>query len=548
MPITQSIELQFDPDIFKKGEDLYENKAIIEIVKVNRSLYSIVIRDGKLYEVELLKPLLKGQKSTCECTFYKENKSCKHIVASLLYFKTYKEKLETDKLKKDTKSIKSKAISIKSLLNDVDQEDLKAFVQAYASNDKKFSNALKINFIRKVDLEDNEKKYKVLLDSIIRPVSSREIKLKATDLRHFKTIVKDLLEQAQDALALKEYVEASLILKTVLVKLHYIDHYYPDHFDEIKELFQGYYLIYNELLQAKYISVELKESTKDNLFELLNSSFYHSPLNLFNAAELICMNFPEEKDELIDVLNEKVNRLNLEKKELIITYALLFRLRYKSKDKSPFDLPPELTPLLEGIINNLTASGETKIAIETCKLYKSLYPGEIIYTTLVLELFIKQDDKVNFIKTVISSFKKSKDLRIIELVKKFEIEGVIDQVREEMKDNMPDKLSNYKKAELLMKLEDWEGLMAHLYQMQDIRTLMLYDKVLYKDYSEEVTYLYLQIIEKYLDQHIGDFANVFINELKMHLDKNKMSRITKKINTLVTDKYSHRNRLNDHYF
>ncbi len=397
-------------------------------------------------------------------------------------------------------------------------------------------------------MDDNEKKYKVLLDSIIRPVSSREIKIRATDLRHFKTIVHDLLEQAQDAIALKEYVESSLILKTVLVKLHYIDHYYPDHFDDIKELFQGYYLIYNDLLNAKTISVDLKESTKESLLELINSSFYHSSLDLFNAAELLYNNFPDYKKELIEVISEKVNRLNMEKKEQIISYALLFRLRYKTKSKTPFELPLEFSPLIEGIIKSVGDNGETTIAIDICKFYKKIYPAEIIYTTLLLELYIKQDDKVNFIKTVINSFKRSKDLRIIDLVKKFKLDGVITKVREQMKDNMPEKLSNYKKAELLMKLEDWEGLMAHLYQMQDIRTLMQYDKILHKQFSEEVTYLYLQMVETYLDQHIGDFAHVFINELKVHLDKNKMTKITKKIVALVSDKYSHRSRLNDHYF
>ncbi len=89
MPEIQSIELQFDPELFRKGEDLYNDGAILELVKINRSLYSIVIREGKVYEVELLKPLLKGQKSTCECNFYKENKSCKHIVAALIYYQEY---------------------------------------------------------------------------------------------------------------------------------------------------------------------------------------------------------------------------------------------------------------------------------------------------------------------------------------------------------------------------------------------------------------------------------------------------------------------------
>ena len=119
--------------------------------------------------------------------------------------------IQKQKKTQKPKTTKAKSVTVRTLLSDIDGDSLKQFVLGYASRDKKFSDALKINFIRHIDLEDNEKKYKVLLDSLIRPVSSKEKVLKETEFRNFKYTIQDLLDQAHDGIALKEYVESSYI-------------------------------------------------------------------------------------------------------------------------------------------------------------------------------------------------------------------------------------------------------------------------------------------------------------------------------------------------
>ena len=236
------------------------------------------------------------------------------------------------------------------------------------------------------------------------------------------------------------------------------------------------------------------------------------------------------------------------KRELTIHFALIFRLKHELSMQSPYDIPKEWTPIVEGAIAHIVQAGAVDIAIDVAQYFIEKYPRELVYTTILLELFIRQNKRIQFVDTVIGAFKRTKDLRIIDLVKKFDIKDVMDEVRERMKDNMPSPLPHQKKSLILFKLEDWNGLLAHLYDVKEIRYLMQYDRKLYEHYKEEVTYLYMQLVEMYLDQHLGEFAYVFIDELKAHLNRNNMSSISRKINNLITEKYSHRSRLNDHYF
>ena len=542
MNSLKSIELLFDPDLFSKGEELYQNGAVQEIIKLNSSLYNLIIREGKVYEVELLKPLLKGQKYSCDCSFYKSNKTCKHIVAALLYFKEYKSQLKSTEKAKVSSKPKYKSITTRSLLNQIDDESLRQFVLGYASRDKKFSDALKVNFIRQIDLEDNERKYKTLLDSLIKPISSKHAELKETEVRNFKNVIKDLLEQAHDALALKEYLEASYIIKTVLLKLHYLDHYFTERYDELEPFFIEFYKVYKELLDRTDLAVDLKDKLYDNLIELVDSSFYHSKINKYNGFEILFTSFDYSIESLEHIVNysEKTNRT---KDELAIAYSQIFRLKKELGIDNPFELNNSLSPIAENIIKNTIDVGASSIAEEIAMHFKNKYPEEIAYITLLLEMYLKSGKEAEFVETIISSFIKTKDLRLIDLINQYKLTHILQEVRERMKDQMPGELNLNARANLLKKLQDWDSLMAMMYEIKDIRTLMNYDSYLFEQFPEEVSYLYLLLIEDYLDKHLGDFATVFIDELSAHFRKKNLKKILSKMNKLISEKYSHRSKL-----
>ncbi len=543
-----SIELEFDEELFKKGEELYHSGAVLEIIKLNSSLFSLMVKEGKIYEVELQRPLTKSQKATCDCTFFESNKTCRHIAAGLLFYQRFEEHKKDRKKDQVRQKRKSKSISIKSLLNNVSHEELKSFVQAYASSEKRFSDALKVSFIRKIDLVDNERKYKVLLDSLIRPVSSIDQKLKLSELRNFKNVVHDLLEQSHDAMALGEYVEASLIIKTVLSKLHYIQHYYTEQYGEVQSLMIDYYKGLMETLEIEDLSIDLREEIVSYLFNLVNRSYYHATLNVYNGFELIIGYFEDHRKEVLQILEDKLEDYKvMSKSELAILYGICFRLRVLLNIENPFELPTDLMPISERIISAILEMDEMNVAHDAVKHFKSQHPYEILYTTLLLEMYVKMKDRHSFVETVLTSFGKSKDLRIVELVKKFGNEEVLEEVRVKMQDALPSNMTRKKEAELYFRLEDWESLMKHLYSAKELILLRKYDRRLKEEgYDKEVEYLYLHCVEEYLGNHFGQSAMDFVQELKMHLERNKLHRVARKIDQLIEEKFNHRSRLNEH--
>jgi hypothetical protein len=542
MNSIKSIELLFDSDIFIKGEALYQQGAVQEIIKLNASLFTLVVRDGKTYEVELLKPLIKGQKFSCDCTFYKSNKTCKHIVASLLYFSQHKDRFTKDKQKIKKEKQKYKSITTRTLLSKISDQSLRHFVLGYASRDKKFSDALKVNFIRQIDLEDNERKYKTLLDSLIKPISSKNKELKESELRNFKKVIRDLLEQAYDALALKEYLEASYIIKTVLLKLHYIDHYFPSRIEDLIPFFKDFYALYKELLSKNDLAVDLKIILYENLIELVSSSFYHSKLNVSNGFEIL-INYFSEHDKILTILNEYVSAPKISKEELGISYSQIFKVKKILKYNSPFELSKSLSPITEKIIKNTIETGNIDLAEQIADQFRKEFPDEIVYTALLLEMYLKSNKENDFVNTLISTFLKTRNLRLIDLIHQYKLSHMLDEVRHRMKDQIPKEMNIYTKANFFKKLQDWDGLMSLMYEIKDIRTLMEYDKPLYKAFPDEVTYLYMMLIEDYLDKHLGDFAAVFIDELSIHLKKKNLVKILSKMNKLIAEKYSHRTKL-----
>ena len=165
-----SLDVMFPPDVYASGEVLFENKSVLEISKGEANTYSVFIKDGDIYEVELFKPFTKQQKFQCECGVFEQDKNCKHLVAALLGYKDLK---QPDKIKKTGKP---RTLNINSLLLNIDAVELEAFVKSYALKDKKFANALKIHFARKVELENNQDKYRLILDGLVKPVTGTGMK------------------------------------------------------------------------------------------------------------------------------------------------------------------------------------------------------------------------------------------------------------------------------------------------------------------------------------------------------------------------------------
>ncbi|MBK7007277.1 MAG: SWIM zinc finger family protein [Saprospiraceae bacterium] len=220
-PHQDNIELMFPDEVYLRGEELFEDGAVLEFTPIEKNLFSFVVSDGQRFEVEWLRPFTKHQRASCDCSFFKSEKVCRHVVAAILAYKaTLPEKKE-----KPAESQQKSGLNLFTLLNNVTKEELKAFIKNYAQTDKKLSTALKVHFARKVDLHDNEKKYRSILDAIIRPVTTGSATIKISDVKSLNQVAIEFIEQAWDAIALGQYGEALILTKVTLSKLCYTLHH-----------------------------------------------------------------------------------------------------------------------------------------------------------------------------------------------------------------------------------------------------------------------------------------------------------------------------------
>jgi len=81
-------ELHFDGDTVYQGEQLYDAGAVQEILKPEKSLWTVMVYDETFYEVELFSPFAQRRKVSCECKDFLKDKACKHITAALFALRT----------------------------------------------------------------------------------------------------------------------------------------------------------------------------------------------------------------------------------------------------------------------------------------------------------------------------------------------------------------------------------------------------------------------------------------------------------------------------
>lgn len=152
------------------------------------------------------------KKTSCTCHRVIEDKICVHVAAGLLFLRGY---MIEQKSKKATS--KPKAFNTKTILETISHRQLQQFVATYASTDVKFGTALKVHFARQVPSDDLEVKYAEILHKILRPIAGKKF-YTIPAINYFVKNASELLEQARDAFALENFVEAGIILHAVLDK------------------------------------------------------------------------------------------------------------------------------------------------------------------------------------------------------------------------------------------------------------------------------------------------------------------------------------------
>lgn len=537
-------ELHFDGDLIFQGEQLYDQGAVQEIHKPEKSLYVVMVYDEIFYEVELFSPFAQRRKCSCECDHYKSHKACKHITAGLFALRTQLKNEQERKAQKAKQNTTPKKLNINTLLQDLDKRDILQFIKGYARKDKNFNIALKAHFARKVDLEDNKAKYKSILDSIIKPITSINNRAKSADLKNFINISKELISQMEDALSLSDYKDAHYIVEAGISKAEYVRYHYDSYADETSQISDRYHELLILLYQRVHAS-ELKNSLLALIKELPQRSYYRH--NKFKSHLYYLLIQKEYKDkELLGalkvIIEEILDTKRLEEHDKVTILSLLVMIDYYTTSLKNLEwFLNDHAGLTMNVVDRLVDAEEAEVSVKLMKKLKTHFPKSRELKRKLLQVYLTLGKISDLVKLLPTYVIQSDDLRLLyKLESKVSNEQwteVIMKVINHYK-TKPDKLHIL--ASLYDHEEDYESLLQLLTEHSDLELVMQYDNNLHKAYPKELLEIYKKSLAQVLDSYLGEKAQISVKKALYHIEQIGARKIQRNLQAYLEKEYKHR--------
>lgn len=534
----KDIESLYESAIISQADRLLSTKAVKEHPSSEKDVFTFDVKDSLEYKVVIKHPFTKKQSLTCQCEEFGNKNLCVHVVASLIFLRDRSEKDKTTKKKPSRRT----TLSVKNILESVEFEELKAFAIQFAKTNKKFATQLKVNFARKVDLDDNEEKYKIILDSIIRPVTGKEHQASLSEVKALCQVLEDFYGQINDSIAMEQYREAFNIFKAAFSKLEYTRCMFPHHQDILKELSRNYHHLIDYFLANK-LPAPLKSDINRFLSDMVQRSYYlyddfsshilHKYIHYFKKAErllpdgfplILLHSRPVTEHPVIMAFDIKISgKVNKETEELLKSYPLQ----------------------ILNITDLLISHAEWKSALKVIE--KSFSPKQRnvkIYDRLIL-IYSAQKDFNNLRKSIITAFEKSGKTKYLDVAQDLLPEEEYDVLTSEIESHiLSSKLDDYCPALNFYRYEgDWAGMVIYLEKHGNIDILKKYDDFIYKNDLNAILDLYKQYLRPVLEQQIGVQSFSLLNELRQHWNGKEMHKLTKDIRDFLKKEFEHRPKL-----
>ena len=521
---------QFSEDIYVAGEELLDKGAIIDKIKVNPKLWSIIVQDEEFFEIEVHKFNKKDQKTTCECTTFQETSECPHIVAALLFL--YKAHQKKEQKKEKVKTHRSKSFTIQTVLKEVDIEDLKNYLKSYAQKDKNFNTMLKASFASKVKLEDNSEKYSALLSTLIRPISTQSKTSTLSEIRLAKKVLKEWYDQLMDLISLGELEEAFDLISIALPKLHYAYANYSQEKNSFRDLIHKYHSAIDEIYTA-IPAPQLQNRLDDLIEDVFQRSYFN---HLIDTDNLYFIAYQHDRSSLLTELkqyvdNQSIDNINTSSKSVFTAYKIF---------QSDFDLDVTEDEALLAV-KFLSAHGYTEKAtrylehqIERDKRSRKL-------EFALIDLYQKDEKDEELVQLASRLYVKYTDIKLYRMLKDLIPANQWKFTREKILKEMKDQESNpFFIARFLEMEELTDELIDVLNDAMDVHLTMKHDRYLYKKNYVALESHYKNMIENFLSSHGGPSAKNYVSMIMQHLDNSKFYKLSTALTDIIKSSFAHR--------
>ena len=545
------IELYVEDGLIELAENLLAKNSALNLLQVEKNLWSAFIKLDKEYETEVKLVNKKVNRYSCDCETYSKKGICPHIVATLLKLR---EKITSEK-KVEVKARRKTKLNTNIILSEVSHEDLVKFVKEYAKKNRNFALDLKTKFASQVPGTEHSDVYNQLLTSAITIYKNKDGAVNQRGLKQITQVLEELIKQADDYLALKRYTESYPILQSVLNKVPLLIKYDVDGI--LLRIYRKTFALVQEIIK-KDVSPQFKKnifsfliedipirSVFDNYLEtellttLLDLSLLISETNsLYASLEDWKTNLPLNKSNLVNILVLNIKLLEKENKHKEAQQLIDDNL---SEPSILFIALAEAKK--QGDWNKIN-----QIALSSLKKVNNIEHRSLIHDVLfdaACELKHKKDIQ----KYGTLRFLEAYDFKFIDSVIEGKSEAYIKELYldliEQLQAQTYSKSKRNSIAEIYFRLGDIKALFAYIEKLGSLELIQIFDQRLLPKKKRQVYPLYKKLVLNYLNNHLGRIPAQKIASLIQHLKSIGAHDLVYDLTSLLKDEYSERHSLMD---
>ncbi len=546
------LELHLDNHQLEQAEALLAQKAFLSLTKIERNLWSGMLLTDQEYETEIKLVNGKVNNFSCDCIPFRKNKTCTHVVATLLMLRHKIDSIQEEVVqqKKETKH----KLSTAQILKSVPPDSLLLFVKEYAKKHRNFALDLKTKFASLVPGNEDSDRYDQILSSALSMHKSKNGIINKRGVKQIEIVCQELLSQSEDQIALKRYTEAYPILSAILFKIPPSIKYDDESY--LNDIYYKAFELLNQILLQ-----DISPAFKRNIFEFISQelplwSIFENNLEAeyFNVLQKLAIDI-SETDIIYELLEEWQQDIPLSKKNRVNVLVLKINLLEKEgKSKEAQALIDE----------NLSNPSILYIAVEEAKKQNDWPKIEQIGKASLSKLEKHEDRSFihNLLFEASRNLNKPKDFQhygILRFLESFDFRYI-----DEMVDAKPDSADliydsvmiglekqTYSKskrnaiAEIHFRRKEIKELFNYIEKLGSLELLQSFDQNFLPKRKKKIYSLYKYLVSEYLDNHLGRVPAQKISSLIHHLKKIAAHDLAYDLMAMIKEKYAERHSLMD---
>lgn len=548
--LLQNIELHLPDDFLIIGEKLLEEEKIIGLHELERHLWLARVEEN---EVEVQISPSKVRACSCECSDFKNKGLCGHIAAVLFELrKIQQNKKNRTPIRRRAKTAPKK-LTVSAIIENAGHEELLTFIRHYAKGNRNFAIALKARFAGVVEMFDNKEKYTQLLDSTINVARKKNDRISFRGTQQLLKISKELMGQADDAIALENYSEGFTILQSLIAKISPILKKSDGNIEDMLAYVQVSFLKLEKILNLNVAPNLIEEIWDFCIVECQKSTYQFSGIsyNFYQILFLLC----KEKNkslELLEIIDNELLKTSLTqefKANLLIMKLKTLEKLGRKKERESIVLENIQTPeLLIFVVQNAIEKKEFEkgkfLAKKGFKTIKGAYLKEL--EELSLKIALEEGDKKSIIKYGRSRFLNTKDLKYFEICKNNFDKDWAEFVKKLLLEinKLPYSLAKRDAiAGVFASEEMLKELLKYIEELKSLELLQIYHETLITSFNKEVQRLYKKLLINYLENHLGRKPSIKIKEIIANLYEKGAHKFAKQLVKFLKTNFSERHSL-----